>query len=121
MPRELTVPDDPNRKRKGPPIEVELFEQAAAYLQTEWIPPEESELLSECRAALTGSDFDLALECLIQLGERQECSTSYWRVLERLAVGVWPTRWMVDRRAKGQRETRIESIRRRARPKRPDG
>jgi hypothetical protein len=41
-----------NRKRKGPPIEAELFGQAEAYLQTEFVPLEEAELLAEYRAAV---------------------------------------------------------------------
>jgi len=108
-------PMDPNWKRKGPRIEVELFEQAEVYLQTELIPADEAELVGEYRAALQDGDFGQALECLLQLGERQGCTNPYWRVLERLAEPVWPTRWMVDRRAKGQREAKIAVIKQRAR------
>lgn len=109
------LPMDPNRTRKGPPIEVELFEQAEAYLQTELAPADETELVAEYRTALQGADFDQALDCLVQLGERQSCSNPFWKVLERLADAVWPTQWMVDRRAKGQREAKIAAIKQRAR------
>jgi hypothetical protein len=108
-------PMDPNWKRKGPRIEVELFEQAEAYLQTELVSADEAELVGEYRAALQGEDFDQALECLVQLGERQCCTNPFWRVLERLTEAVWPTQWMVGRRAKGQREAKIAAIKQRAR------
>lgn len=108
-------PMSPNWKRKGPSIEVELFEQAEMYLQTELVPDSEVALINGYRAALGAEDFDEALECLVQLGERQECSNPFWRLLERIAEAVWPTQWMVDRRAKGQREARIACILRRAR------
>jgi len=104
----------PNWKRKGSPIDVELFEQAETFLQTELIPSEEADLLAEYRASLTAWKFSQALECLAELGERQACSNPFWRVLEQLTVPIWPTKWMTDRRAKGQRETRIADIQRRA-------
>lgn len=110
-----TQPMDRDWKRKGPQIEVELFEQAEAYLQTEMIPAEEGKLVDEFRAALQDRNFDQALECLVQLGERQACTNPFWRVLERLVGAVWPTQWMVDRRAKGQREAKIAAIKQRAR------
>jgi hypothetical protein len=106
---------DPNWKRKGPPIEMEVFGQAEAFLQTELVPPEEAELLEKYRVARRGWQFGEALECLVQLGERQACSNPYWRVLERLTTGVWHTQWMVDRREKGRIESRIAYIKRRAR------
>lgn len=109
-------PMDPNNwKRKGPRIEVELFEQAEGYLQAELVPADEAELIGEFRTALQGDDFCQALECLLLLGERQGCSNQFWQVLERLAEAVWPTQWMVDRRAKGQREAKIAAIKHRAR------
>jgi len=107
---------DPNWKRKkGPRIEVELFEQAEAYLQSELVPADEEALFGEYSTALQEDDFEGALECLVQLGERQGCTNPFWQVLERLAEAVWPTQWMVDRRAKGQREAKIALIKQRAR------
>ena len=108
-------PMDPNWKRKGPRIEVELFGQAEAYLQTDLVPTGEVQLLGEYRTALEGEDFVQALERLVQLGESQDCTNPFWRVLERLAEAVWPTQYMVDRRAKGQREAKIAAIKARAR------
>jgi hypothetical protein len=108
-------PMDPNWKRKGSRIEVELFEQAEAYLQTELASADEARFVSDYRTALQGEDFDQALECLVQMGERQSCTNPFWQVLERLADAVWPTQWMADRRAKGQREAKIASIKQRAR------
>src|SRR5947207_2399551 len=49
-------PMDPNWKRKGPRIEVDLFEQAEAYLQTELVSAEEAELVGEYRAAVADED-----------------------------------------------------------------
>ena len=106
---------DPNWKRKGPRIEIELFEQAEAYLRTELIPADEAALLGKLRTALQAERFGEALDCLVQLGEFQGCTNPYWRVLERLAEAVWPTQWMVDRRAKGQVESKVAAIKRRAR------
>lgn len=113
---DLVAPEsDPNWKRKGPPVELELFEKAEAYLRTELILADEVALLGEYRIALDAQDFDKALDCLMQLGEWQRCSNPFWRVLEQLAFAVWPTQHMVDRRAKGQRETKIAAIKQRAR------
>jgi hypothetical protein len=106
---------DPNWKRKGPRIEVELFDQAEVYLQVELLPPEEAALIEAYRAALAEDDFNTALKCLVQLGERQDCSNPFWKVLERLTGPIWPTQWMVDRREKGRREAKIAAIKRRAR------
>lgn len=112
----LAVPPmDPNWKRKEPLIEVELFDQAEGYLQTELVPEDEVRLLGEYRSALAREDFGLALERLAQLGESQDCTNPFWRMLERLVEAVWPTKYMVDRRAKGQRETKITAIKARAR------
>jgi hypothetical protein len=110
-----TPPKDRRWKRKGPRIEVELFGQAEAYLQSELVPADEAQLAGQYRAALQEEDFGLALECLVELGERQGCTNLFWKVLEQLAGAVWPTQWMVDRRAKGQREAQIAAIRQRAR------
>lgn len=111
----LAAPMDPNWKRKGLRIEVELFDQAEAFLQTEMVLPVEEALVAEYRAMMADDDFEHALDCLVQLGERQGCSNLFWQVLERLAEAIWPTQWMVDRRAKGQREEKIATIKQRAR------
>lgn len=108
-------PVDPNWKRKGPRIEVELFERSEAYLQTELVSAEEMELIGEYRVALQAEQFAQALECLVRLGERQGCTNPFWRVLEGLVDAVWPTEYIVNRRAKGQREAKIADIKARAR------
>jgi hypothetical protein len=105
----------PYRKQKGPRVEVELVYQAESHLQTELVSADESELIGEYRAALRQEDFAQALECLVQLGELQDCSNPFWQILERLIEAVWPTQWMVDSRAKGLRETKIAAVRSRAR------
>jgi hypothetical protein len=102
-------------KSKAPQVDVDLFGQAEAYLQMELIPTDQAQLVTDYQAALQDEDFDRALECLVEMGEQQNCSNPFWGILERLAEVVWPTQWMVDRRAKGQVEARIAAIRQRAR------
>lgn len=113
-------PMKPNWKRKGPPIPIELFDRAESYLQTELVLGDEAELVRSYREALQTEDYSRALECLVQLGERQDCTNPFWQALEGLTDAVWPTKWMVDRRAKGQREAQIAVIRQRARGGEPD-
>ena len=107
-------PKDPSGRRKGLPIDLKLYEQAEAYLQTELVSAEEAALIDEYRRALEARNFGRALECLVELGEWQECTNPFWQLLERLAPAVWPTQNLVDRRLKGQREAWIAAIRQRA-------
>jgi hypothetical protein len=112
-------PMEPNWKRKGPPIPIEFFARAELYLQTELVPDDEAELIDAYRAALQAEDYSRALEQLVQLGERQDCTNPFWQALAGLIDAVWPTQWMVERRAKGQREAKIATIRQRARGSEP--
>lgn len=107
-------PMDPNWRRKGLPIDRKLYEQAEAYLQTELVSAEEAALIDEYRGALEARNFGRALECLVELGEWQECTNPFWQLLEQLAPAVWPTQYLVDRRLKGRREAWIAAIRQRA-------
>jgi len=105
---------DPNWRHKGPRIELDLFEAAERYLQVELVPADEIGLIAEYRQALTEDHWDTALECLVQLGERQQCSNPFWKLVERLADALWQTAWMVDRRERGQGEAKVAAIKQRA-------
>lgn len=105
----------PGPRLKGPRVEIELFEYAEAYLQTELVPGDQAALLEEYHASLLHYRFGQALDLLVQLGEQQQCTIPFWRVLAKLTKSVWPTEWIVDRREKGKLETRIARIKRRAR------
>ena len=106
---------NPNRRRKGPRIELELFERAEAYLQMEIVSPEETDLIEGYRSAFANERWGEALNHLVELGELQGCTNPFWKALEPLAEAVWSTKFSVDRRAKGQREGKVEMIKKRAR------
>jgi hypothetical protein len=68
---------DPNWRRKGPRIQVELFAQVEAHLRTEPVPADDAALFGEYRAAVLGWNFGQALDYLMQLGERQGCTPPF--------------------------------------------
>ncbi len=107
---------DINWRRKGPPIQLARFEEAEEHLSQ---PAPSGDVVAahlRYERAMAAEDFCGALDQLILIGDRMRCSPQYWHILQTIVSFLWSTPHIVPhRKQRGQLETKIQFVDRRAR------
>jgi hypothetical protein len=65
------------------------FEYATGYVEQIHVTQEEAALLLRYREALEAQRFEEAVDCLLALGEFQQCPTGFWNEMRDIVQSVW--------------------------------
>ena len=106
---------DINWRRKGPPIQLARFGDAEYYLTDIRSIQDAPHVFLRYHHALNDNRFSDALDQMIVLGDLVDCPSQYWQILQTIAGFVWSSAHIVpNRKSRGQLQTKIEFIDRRA-------